>query len=191
MTIALTCNPDGSEKADPLFIGKAKRPRCFLKKDACDYGYDYAFNASAWMTSDIFENWLKRWNSKLKEEKRHILLLLDNFSGHTIPEGGVSNIRVEFFSPNLTSHVQPLDAGIIKCFKSYYRKKAISRTITIFSDKSESFTTPVKDLFTVNQLTAMKMARKAWQSVSSQTVQNCWGKTKITEQTSNGCTEKM
>ncbi|POW15152.1 hypothetical protein PSTT_02382 [Puccinia striiformis] len=123
LTLALTCNADGSEKKPLLFIGKSKKPRSFKGHMAEYYNYEYAHNSTAWMTAEIFQRWLKSWNSKLKEEDRNILLLLDNFRGHTLPDGGLSHIRVEFFSPNLTSHVQPLDAGIIKCFKSYYRKK--------------------------------------------------------------------
>ncbi|POW18089.1 hypothetical protein PSHT_06154 [Puccinia striiformis] len=192
ITVALTCNADRSEMKNPLFIGKSKQPRCFLKKDAAFYNYEYANNASAWMTTKIFQHWLKSWNSKLKQENRNILLLLDNFSGHQVPEEGVSNIQVEFFAPNLTSHVQPLDAGIIKCFKSYYRKKAISRTISLFSEEAATGDpkTQAKDLFNVNQLTAMKMAKKAWESVSQQTVSNCWGATKICTQIASGAVVK-
>ncbi|POV96102.1 hypothetical protein PSTT_15847 [Puccinia striiformis] len=159
ITIALTCNTDGSERKASLLIGKAQQPCCFLEKDASDYNYEYAFNAKAWITGDIFQNWLKTWNAKLREEKQHILLLLDNFSGHQVPEDGVSNIQVEFFSPNLTSHVQPLDTGTITCFKSYFQKKAILQTITLFSEDAQEII--VKELFKINQLTTMKMAKKA------------------------------
>ncbi|POW09406.1 hypothetical protein PSTT_06809 [Puccinia striiformis] len=194
ITVALTCNADGSEMKPPLFIGKSKRPCCFLNKDTAFYNYEYANNASAWMTTKISQHWLKSWNSKLKQENRNILLLLHNFSGHQVPEEGVSNIQVEFFAPNLTSHVQPLDAGIIKCFKSYHRKKAISRTISLFSEEAATGDpkTQAKDLFNVNQLTAMKMAKKAWESVSQQTVSNCWGATKICTQIAyGGCSERI
>ncbi|KAI7957779.1 hypothetical protein MJO29_001978 [Puccinia striiformis f. sp. tritici] len=189
MTLAVTCNADGTEKLPILFIGKYKRPRCFKKKQARDYGYEYYNNGNAWMTSEIFENWLLTWNSKLRAEKRSILLLVDNFRGHAVPEDGMSNIRVEFFAPNLTSHVQPLDAGIIKSLKSHYRKKAISRSISVFTELGG--TTSASDIFNVNQLVAMKMATQAWANVSQATISNCWGKTKITNQASMNCSEKV
>ncbi|KAI7958282.1 hypothetical protein MJO29_006499 [Puccinia striiformis f. sp. tritici] len=190
LTLALTCNADGSEKKPLLFIGKSKKPRSFKGHMAEYYNYEYAHNSTAWMTAEIFQRWLKSWNSKLKEEDRNILLLLDNFRGHTLPDGGLSHIRVEFFSPNLTSHVQPLDAGIIKCFKSYYRKKAILRSINLFTeemDKEEK--TPMKNMFKVDQLLAMRMSQKAWDSVSALTIANCWGVTKIIKQSPNSCLE--
>ena len=32
ITVVLMCNADGSLKFDPVFIGKAEKPRCFKKK---------------------------------------------------------------------------------------------------------------------------------------------------------------
>ncbi|KAI7951847.1 hypothetical protein MJO28_007531 [Puccinia striiformis f. sp. tritici] len=79
LTLALTCNADGSEKKPLLFIGKSKKPRSFKGRMAKYYKYEYAHKSTAWMTAEIFQRWLKSWNSTLKEEDRNILLLLDNF----------------------------------------------------------------------------------------------------------------
>ncbi|KNE96110.1 hypothetical protein PSTG_10532 [Puccinia striiformis f. sp. tritici PST-78] len=189
LTLAITCNADGSEKLPILFIGKYKRPQCFNKKDAREYGYEYYSNGNAWMTGEIFQQWLLSWDSRLRCQKRKILLLLDNFRGHSIPEEGLTQIRVEFFAANLTSHVQPLDAGIIKCLKSHYRKRAIARSISIFSEQKNQIS--VKDIFNVNQLMAMKMATRAWQNVSKTTISNCWGATKITGKINQGCSDEI
>jgi len=48
-------------------------------------------------------------------------MLLDNFSGHEIAYTP-TNIQLEFLEPNMTSFVQPLDAGIIRCFKAHYHR---------------------------------------------------------------------
>ena len=53
-------------------------------------------------------------------QNRKIILLLDNFSGHNI-DYSPTNIRLVFFAPNMTAFIQPLDAGIIRCFKAHYR----------------------------------------------------------------------
>ncbi|KAI9607716.1 hypothetical protein KEM48_003465 [Puccinia striiformis f. sp. tritici PST-130] len=76
------------------------------------------------------------------------------------------------------------------CFKSYYRKKAILRSINLFTeemDKEEK--TPMKNMFKVDQLLAMRMSQKAWDSVSALTIANCWGVTKIIKQSPNSCLE--
>jgi hypothetical protein len=54
LSILFTCNADGSEKFEPLIIGKWKKPRCF-KKPVEDYGFYYRNNTKAWMTTVIFE----------------------------------------------------------------------------------------------------------------------------------------
>jgi DDE superfamily endonuclease len=35
---------------------------------------------------------------------------------------GLSNITIHFLPPNMTAHIQPMDAGIIHSFKSKYKK---------------------------------------------------------------------
>ena len=63
----------------PLFvIGKSKTPRCF--KGVKTLPLEYTANAKAWMTGDIFSNWLNKWNRNLSSNNRHILLVIDNYS---------------------------------------------------------------------------------------------------------------
>ena len=55
-------------------------------------------------------------------QKEKVLPLLDNFSGHQVPNVG-SHLRVtrlEFLPPNITSFFQPMDADIIASFKAQY-----------------------------------------------------------------------
>jgi hypothetical protein len=61
----------------------------------------YTSNQKAWMTSAIFEEWLRQWDKKLQSENRWILLLLDNFSGHD--NVLLKQITVKYFPPNTTS----------------------------------------------------------------------------------------
>lgn len=57
ITLGLACNADGSEKAEPLFIGKFANPRAFKNLPASDQarGFTYRNNKTAWMTSKLFE----------------------------------------------------------------------------------------------------------------------------------------
>ena len=56
----------------------------------------------------------------MRASNRHVLLLLDNFSGHCV-EYSPTNIELIFLPPNSTSKVQPLDGGIIKAFKAHFK----------------------------------------------------------------------
>lgn len=55
ITVLLACNADGSDKLQPFFIGKYKKPRCFAPKTPADHGFYYRNNKTAWMTSEYFE----------------------------------------------------------------------------------------------------------------------------------------
>jgi hypothetical protein len=54
ISILFACSETG-EKLPPLFIGHAKRPRCFKKKSGDTLGLYYRNNKTAWMTRVIFK----------------------------------------------------------------------------------------------------------------------------------------
>ena len=58
ITIAFTCNSDGTDRFVPLFIGHAKAPRCFNRKTAQQHGLYYMYNKKAWMTGVFFQDYL-------------------------------------------------------------------------------------------------------------------------------------
>ena len=125
------------------------------------------------MTSQLYQEWLRQWDRELGAKRRKILLLQDNFSGHIVPEG-LQNICVENFSPNLTAHIQPMDQGIIRCFKAHYRARYIQRAI----DHYDRGVTPSM-IYDIDQLEAMRLAEAAWEEVDSTTIQHCWRKANI------------
>lgn len=173
LTYVFTVNADGSEKEEPLVIGKAKQPRAFRKKTGAQLGFMYRNNAKAWMTAVLYQQWLHEWDVRLQLANRKIVLLQDNFSGHIVPDD-LENIQVINFAPNLTSHIQPLDQGIIRCFKAHYRKLYIERAI----ERYESGITPA-EIYDINQLEAMRLAQHAWAEVDTDTIRHCWRKAAI------------
>ncbi|UYV76058.1 TIGD4 [Cordylochernes scorpioides] len=76
ITILLCCNMDGSEKMQPLVIGKAKQPRCF--RGIKHLPVQYEANQKAWMTGLLFESWVRHIDKKMAGQHRQIILLLDN-----------------------------------------------------------------------------------------------------------------
>ena len=114
---------------------------------------------------------MKKLDIHMCQQKHFILLLLDNFSGHKIlyePK----NIRIEFFAPNLTSFVQPCDAGIIRCFKAYYQRALCLRALDMEKAGAE-------DIYKLNLLEAMLISEESWKLVTKETISNCWKHTKI------------
>ena len=78
------------------------------------------------MRLDIWESWLSYINEGFRIQNRHILLLVDNATSHRIETGEnslqLTNISLHYLPPNMTSCLQPMDAGIIKSFKAKYRQ---------------------------------------------------------------------
>lgn len=102
----------------------------FKKKYGHELGFDYHSNKKAWMTSELFFNWLRRFDRTIgQDEGRKVLLLIDNFSAHGTPETmpTLQNVRVKFLPPNTTSKVQPVDAGIIAWLKAKYWHRSLFR----------------------------------------------------------------
>ena len=130
----LVCaNMSGSEKLSLLTIGKFKKPRCFLGVMCLPTVYEA--NTSAWMTSAIFEEWLRKWDAKLTRHNRKIALFIDNCSAHPRVQG-LQSIELIFFPPNTTSEIQPCDQGIIQALKVHYRKNMVKRLITAINSGS-------------------------------------------------------
>jgi hypothetical protein len=108
---------------------------------------------------------------KMRQQKRKVCLTIDNFSGHEFAYEP-TNVQLEFFAPNLTSFVQPLDAGVIRCFKAHYQRAFCIRALDL-DDAGE------QDIYKINLLEAMLMAKEAWDSVTAQTIEHCWEHTGI------------
>jgi DDE superfamily endonuclease len=44
-----------------------------------------------------------------------------------------SNVRLQYFSPNNTSMLQPLDQGIVHAFKAHYHKYLVKHIIACYA----------------------------------------------------------
>jgi hypothetical protein len=166
----LFCASAMGEKLPPLIIGKSKSPRCFKNMRILESGFKWRWNSKAWMTEKIFTQWLQEINNNMRSEKRKIILFIDNVSSHQQIE--LSNVRIQFFPPNCTSHLQPLDQGIIRAFKVRYRKMLLSRMLQ-FIDTSERITDLSKR---INVLDALNWISRAWGSITKEIITNCFVK---------------
>lgn len=167
ITVALCCNLAGTSQEEPLIINRAKTPRCFKGHDITKVPILFYANQKAWMTKEVFCDWLKNFN--LRMHGRSVLLLVDNASSHV--DLSLSNVRVHFLPPNTTSKLQPLDAGIIKSFKAQYRRCFLSWVLAQI-DAS----TGVKH---IDLLTCIGYVVEAWKQVTPNTIRNCWAHTGI------------
>jgi hypothetical protein len=101
-----------------LVIGKYAKLRAF--KCANRLPVEYRASRKAWMTSTLFDEWLLKFDKRMRTEKCNVGLILDNYAGHSVNTAAVRNVSVYFLPPNTTSKTQPMDAGVIKNLKLCY-----------------------------------------------------------------------
>lgn len=103
-----------------------KAPRCF--RGVRQLPTDYDANKTACMTSQFFETWLRKWDTKLSRKGRKVALIVDNCPAHPHVDA-LQAIELVFLPPNTTSEIQPCDQGIIYALKCHYRRNMVKRLI--------------------------------------------------------------
>jgi len=165
LTICLLCSSTG-EKFKPLVIGKAAMPRAFnkvLPKDII-----WRSNSKAWMTATYFMEYLQNFNCMMERQNRKVLLLLDNAPCH--PHFELNNVKLIFLPPNTTAATQPLDAGIIRCFKLKYRQLLLNHLLI-----SDNITEGIHNyLKSINVKHAIKWILLAWNDIKMPIFINCF-----------------
>ena len=166
----LLCASFAGEKEKPLVIGKADKPRCFKNMDKLSLPVTYAHNKKAWMTSHIFEKWLRDFDERMKKAGRNILLFLDNATCH--PAVALSNIKLVFLPPNTTSVLQPMDQGIIQTVKLKYRKRQLQRLLREL-EKDPDITGP-EVAKKIHVLDAIQWLDASWNETAAETITKCF-----------------
>jgi cell division protein FtsB len=169
ISLGFCCNADGTDKRPIAYVGQSAKPRAFAGKTPNNYGYRYWNNKKAWFNSIIFGEWLSELDQEMRKQDRQIILLVDNFSAHqkALQTFTPTNVKMEFFSANLTSHCQPLDQGIIRAFKAHFQLRKTRYTLGRLELGDD-------DPWKVTIRQAMTFADEAWKNVTAETCFNCW-----------------
>ena len=105
----------------------------------------------------------------MRREDRRILLFLDNASSHP-PDLTLSNIKLCYLPPNTTSHLQPLDQGVIRTFKATYRKYLL-RLLLSKMDVADDTLSLCRS---ITILDAIQWTVKAWSDIKASTIEKCF-----------------
>ena len=150
----------------PLFvIRKSPKPRCFsvVKSLPCRY----CSQKKSWMDGVLFTEWVKELDWKFAAQDRKITLIFDNCPVHPIVDG-LKPIELVFLPPNAMSKTRPMDQGVMRSLKVFYRHSIIKHYIASI-DRGRS---PSK----VNKLEVMTLLTAAWECISPITLLNCFRK---------------
>ena len=173
LTLLIITNMDGSDHRKLSVIGKAKNPHCLQKKykmQAKDMAVDWYASKNAWMTGDIHNRIMAKFNNQMRAAGHHVLYVCDNASSHQNKE--YSNIKFLMLPPNSTSVIQPLDQGIIMSVKRRYKKKLAERyLVSVENNKDANALLKQLDI-----VAATNMVHNAWKETPSSIIQNCFCK---------------
>jgi hypothetical protein len=177
----VAANMDGSEKLPLLVIGRCEKPCSFknMKLFPCKYGH----NKMAWMTCNLFEEFLQTLNAKMAAKNRNILLFIDNCAAHPKHVAHLSNVHVEFLHPNMTSVVQPVDQGVIKVLKHQFWKWLAGMMLQLIKINPGA-----KNLSScrLSVLDAMHFLTASLDLISAAVTTNCFGKAGFSEAVNEG-----
>ena len=113
-------------------IGKSVKPRRFkgIKTLPCRYRAQH----KSWMSGELFEDWVHELDRKFAVSKRKIVLIINNCTAHPHIEN-LKWVELIFLPPNTTSHIQPMDHGIIRALKAKYRSLVVCKLILALEKK--------------------------------------------------------
>jgi hypothetical protein len=135
-------------------------PWCF--KNVRKLPVTYYAKSKAWLTTDF-----QRLDASFGALGRKILLFVDNCASHSPDASSLRNMKADFYPSNCTSVVQPLDLGVIKCFKQVYRKQLVQGAVCLM-DTGKGVQLKIDTLCTIHYIVS------AWQQVTQSTIQNCY-----------------
>lgn len=174
ISILACTNATGSDRLPLWFIGKSQQPRALRSTNLAALGAAYRGNKRAWNNNMVMAEWLNTFYNHVSN--RRVLLLMDNFSAHILAVHTTpppSNVRIQWLPKDSTSIFQPLDQGILKNLKHYYKK----HWLRFMLKEYEVARDPVK---TVTLHEAICWSLAAWNDeVSSSTIYSCFRKSTV------------
>ena len=176
ITVLCCSNLTGTDKCKLLVVCKSLGTRCFKNVNMDNLPVTYRAYKKAWMTSQIFTEWLAAWDLYLTKVNQKILLLVDNCTAH-LHVSLLKNIQLKILPPNTTSLIQPMDQGIIKNLKTLYHKELVHMTLAYREQNILSPSSTAIDVSSkISILQAVSFVAKSWRAVKEATIINCFRK---------------
>nr|XP_009675396.1 PREDICTED: tigger transposable element-derived protein 4 [Struthio camelus australis] len=157
ITVVVGTNMDGSEKLPLLVIGKNRSPCSF--KDVKSLPVDYEANGRAWMTSEVFEQWMHKLDERFQAQQRRVVIFVDPLPAHSEVKH-LKAIDLVFFPPDASSCIA-MKQGVIRSLKVKYRHCLFKRFVDCVIGSKE---------FMLTLLDAVEMLHLCWSQVTPETI---------------------
>ncbi|XP_060998493.1 tigger transposable element-derived protein 4 [Dama dama] len=158
ITLVVGTNMDGSEKLPLLLIGKNRNPHCFRGIKSLPVCYEA--NKMAWMTADVFEQWMQKLDERFQAQQRRVVIFIESSPAH--PEvKNLKSIELAFFPSCLSSKFIAMKQGVIRSLKIKYRHCLIKKFLSSVEGSKE---------FTFSLLDAVDTLHLCWRAVTQGTI---------------------
>ena len=187
VTVFLCANATGCHKLPVLVIGKKNDPPTICSFYTNVLPIMYRTNAKTYVNSKIFNDWFDNCFLKSvigrqqKDGQREKTLLLLNNAGlkksNSIIRTKDEFVNIMHFECDAAPLIQPMDRGIIACFKRKFRIELLESFMRASS--SISALTEEGLVYSYYQLEidgCCYMAHNAWTNVKSPILENAWDK---------------
>lgn len=173
ITVMLCTNIDGTEKLPLLAIGETKKSKLF-PKDGGRLPVSYTTATNAWMTRDIFQEWLQQWDLELRDANRHICLFVYDFPSHNTQDIQLTNITLKLLPQNKPSVLWPMEVGVTKIWKAQYRSRLCCRVNAALDADECKHALDVAGSLTL--LDALYLIKDSWSAVATENILACFAK---------------
>lgn len=178
ISFMLCTNMTGTDRRIPAVITKVASPQCLKKYRlpstaslACDY---YVNAKSGWQRSDLYNEWLKKFDDDMRRQGRKIVLFVDNCSAHIVL-GEYPNIEHVFLPANTTAKLQPLDQGVIAAVKRRYKAELSMKYLQYQLDAPESEQITRRSIISQCDIkVATDILARVWKNVKPKMICNCF-----------------
>ncbi|EDO18683.1 hypothetical protein Kpol_1055p38 [Vanderwaltozyma polyspora DSM 70294] len=193
ITVMLCSNLTGSEKLNPFIIGRYNNYSSFRNhfpdiptdrttseahlgdRMAQKFGVAYKSNRKSLLTSNLFHDWLARWDKRLVANNRKVWIVLDDSCPHRIINLHLKNIQLVYATSN--SCFLPFNWGILDEFKIRYRIQQYRALIDLQKKIQKKENKNIIISFEQSELTmsnAFKFIKKAWNDIPVESIKRSW-----------------
>jgi len=174
ITCMLCVNADGSEKLDPLIIGRYENYPSFENKSsikaATKHGVSYHSNRQKWLTSTVFYDWLSVLDKRLALQGKDIIILLDDSASHRVSNIKLQRIRLLFTSSS--SNFLPMNWGVENDFRLTFRIKQYEQLISKQKLKKNKLLSKEEMRFSMVEI--FDFIKKSWEAIPQSRIQSAW-----------------
>jgi hypothetical protein len=166
------CGRNGKASRD----WKSSKTKMFQQPEINNLPVIWRNNKTDWVTAAAMKEWMNMFNAKMKMENRNTILFLDNATRHI--KVTLSNVKIDWFSANATSVLQPMDMGVIYTLKSHHRRFLMQPLISNVEEADSSYALARSVSVLDNWLNWFGLAVK---KIKTETVTKCFAKAGFVE----------